>query len=45
MRQRDYFRTSMQSLLKFLHSSESSSRAQEMDGYDLSDTGSVRFVT
>ena len=45
MRQRDYFRPSMQSLLKFLHSSELFSRAQEMGGYDLSDTGSVRFVT
>ena len=45
MRQRDYFRPSMQSLFKFLHSSELFSRAQEMGGYDLNDTGSVRFVT
>ena len=44
MRQRDYFRPSMQSLLKFLHSSELISRAQEMGGYDLSDAGSIRFL-
>ena len=45
MRQRDYFRPSMQSLIKFLHSGELNVRAQEMGGYDLTDTGSVRFVT
>jgi putative molybdopterin biosynthesis protein len=45
MRQRHYFRPSMQSLLKFMHSSELFSFAQEMGGYDLSDTGSIRFVT
>lgn len=45
MRQRDYFRPPLQALLKFLHSDELKLRAQEMAGYDLSDAGSVRFVT
>ena len=44
MRQRDYFRPSLQALLKFLHSDELIVRAQEMGGYDLRDAGSVRFV-
>ena len=44
MRQRDYFRPPLQALLKFLHSNELAARAQEMGGYDLSSTGSVRFV-
>ena len=44
MRQRDYFRQSLQLLLKFLHSDELKARAQEMGGYDLSETGKVRFV-
>ena len=44
MRQRDYFRPSLQLLLKFLHSDELKARAQEMGGYDLSETGKVRFV-
>jgi len=44
MRQRDYFRPPLQALLKFLHSSELSARAQEMAGYDLSTSGSVRFA-
>lgn len=44
MRQRDYFGPPLQALLKFLHSDELTTRAQEMAGYDLSDAGSVRFV-
>lgn len=44
MRQCDYFRPPLQALLKFLHSDELAARAQEMGGYDLHDTGSVRFV-
>lgn len=45
MRQRDYFRPALQALIKFLHSDELSQRATEMGGYDLTDTGSVRFST
>lgn len=45
MRQRDYFRPALQALIKFLHSDELSQRAREMGGYDLKDTGSVRFST
>jgi excisionase family DNA binding protein len=44
MRQRNYFRPSLQLLLKFLHSDELKARAQEMGGYDLSGAGQVRFV-
>jgi excisionase family DNA binding protein len=44
MRQRDYFRPALQSLIKFLHSSELKARAQEMGGYDIGGAGSVRFV-
>ncbi len=45
MRQRDYFRPSLQALLKFLHADELTARAREMGGYDLTETGSVRFST
>jgi putative molybdopterin biosynthesis protein len=45
MRQRDYFRPSLQALVKFLHSDELSRRAKEMGGYDMSGSGSVRFST
>jgi excisionase family DNA binding protein len=45
MRQRDYFRPSLQALFKFLHSDEISTRAREMGGYDLSGAGGVRFVS
>ena len=45
MRQRDYFRPAMQSLIKFMHADELNVRAQEMGGYDLTDAGSVRFVS
>jgi putative molybdopterin biosynthesis protein len=44
MRQRDYFRPSLQTLLKFLYSDEMKARAKEMGGYDLSGAGRVRFV-
>ena len=45
MRQRDYFRPALQSLVKFLRANELNVRAQEMGGYDLTDAGSVRFVS
>jgi putative molybdopterin biosynthesis protein len=45
MRQRDYFRPALQALIKFLQSDELGQRATEMGGYDLKDTGSVRFST
>jgi molybdate-binding protein len=44
MRQRDYFRPALQSLITFLHSSELAARAGEMGGYDVSGAGSVRFA-
>lgn len=44
MRQRDYFHAPLQVLLKFLRSDALAARAQEMGGYDLCDSGSVRFV-
>lgn len=45
MRQRDYFRPPLQALIKFLRSDELAVRAREMGGYDLSQSGSVRFTT
>ena len=44
MRQRNYFRPALQTLLKFLRSDELAARAQEMGGYDLSSAGDVRFI-
>ena len=44
MRQRDYFRPALQTLLKFLRSDGLAARAQEMGGYDLRDAGGVRFI-
>ena len=44
MRQRDYFHPPLQALICFLQSDELAARAQEMDGFDLSDAGKVRFV-
>jgi hypothetical protein len=44
MRQRDYFRPALQSLLKFFHSPDFSARGRELGGYDLSAAGTVRFV-
>jgi excisionase family DNA binding protein len=44
MRQRDYFHPPLQALVSFLRSDELAARAQEMGGFDLSETGRVRFV-
>jgi excisionase family DNA binding protein len=44
MRQRDYFQPPLQALLKFFHSQDLAIRARELGGYDLSITGTVRFV-
>ena len=44
MRQRDYFKPSLQSLFNFLHSEELVARARELGGYDLGGAGTVRFV-
>jgi len=44
MRQRDYFRPQLQTLLKFLQSDEFAARARELGGYDIHSAGSVRFV-
>jgi len=44
MRQRDYFRPGLQALARFLRSDAFSARAAELDGYDLAETGAVRFV-
>src|SRR6476660_9342646 len=44
MRQRDYFRPPLQSLLKFFHSPVFATRGRELGGYDLSAAGTVRFV-
>ena len=42
MRQRNYFRPALQALMTFLRSEALAARAQEMGGYDLSQTGAVR---
>ena len=44
MRQRDYFRPALQSLLKFFQSPDFAARGRELGGYDLSAAGTVRFV-
>ncbi len=44
MRQRDYFRESLQRLFAFARSPAFTRRAAEMTGYDIDVTGSVRFV-
>jgi molybdate-binding protein len=44
MRQRDYFHTPLQTLIRFLRSHDLAARAQELGGYDIADAGSVRFV-
>lgn len=44
MRHRDYFRPPMQVLMRFLRSDALAQRAQEMGGFDLANTGNVRFV-
>jgi len=44
MRQRDYFRPALQTLMGFLRSEELAARAREMGGFDLATSGAVRFV-
>jgi excisionase family DNA binding protein len=44
MRQRDYFRPALQTLVRFLGSQNLAARAGEMGGFDLSTAGAVRFV-
>ena len=44
MRQRDYFHGPLQALIRFLQSAAFAAHAQELAGYELSDTGKVRFV-
>ena len=44
IRQRHYFRRSLQAFLNFLRSPAMSQRAQELGGYDVSDAGAVRFA-
>jgi excisionase family DNA binding protein len=44
MRQRDYFRPALQTLVRFLRSDELAARAKEMGGFDISAAGAVRFV-
>jgi putative molybdopterin biosynthesis protein len=44
MRQRDYFQAPLQGALRFLSTGEFAARAGELGGYDLADTGKVRFV-
>ena len=44
LHQRDYFAAPMQKLLIFTRSARFAERAREMTGYDVSDTGTVRFV-
>lgn len=44
MRQRDYFRPSMQALMRFLRSDDFRTRAGELGGFDVSGAGEVRFV-
>jgi len=44
MRQRHYFHQPLQKLIRFLRTDEFATRAHELDGYDIGDTGAVRFV-
>ena len=44
MRQRDYFRPALQTLMRFLRSEALAARASEMGGFDLGSAGAVRFV-
>jgi putative molybdopterin biosynthesis protein len=44
MRQRDYFHAPLQAALRFLRTDDFAARAGELGGYDLADTGKVRFV-
>jgi putative molybdopterin biosynthesis protein len=44
MRQRDYFSSPLQALMRFLRSSDFRTRAGELGGFDISGAGEVRFV-
>ncbi len=44
VRQRDYFREPMQAFLRFLHSPLIQARARELGGYDLAESGQIRFA-
>ena len=44
MRQRDYFHPPLQAVIRFLGSQALAARAKELDGYDMSGAGTVRFV-
>ncbi len=44
MRQRDYFHPPVQAIIRFLQSEALAVRARELDGYDMSPAGTVRFV-
>lgn len=44
VRQRDYFRSPLQSLLGFLSSPAFAARAREVGGYDLAETGRIRYA-
>jgi putative molybdopterin biosynthesis protein len=44
MRQRDFFRPPLQALLSFLRGEAFAARARELGGYDVSDTGAVRYA-
>jgi putative molybdopterin biosynthesis protein len=45
MRQRSYFRPSMQALISFLRETRLKQRAIEMSGYDTTGAGQIRFAT
>ena len=44
LRQRDYFRPPLQSLLRFLTTPAMAARAKELGGYDLATAGQVRYA-
>jgi excisionase family DNA binding protein len=44
MRQRSYFRTNMQALVRFLGEQRYSQRAAEMSGYDTASSGRIRYA-
>jgi putative molybdopterin biosynthesis protein len=44
IRQRDYFRPPLQKLMAFMRTSAFARRAEEMTGYDVSQSGEVRYV-
>jgi putative molybdopterin biosynthesis protein len=44
VRQRDYFRPPLQSLFSFVRAAAFATRARELGGYDITDTGAVRHA-